>query len=251
MPLATLNLTNSKLIRFLKGIIPPFLYNFLYKNIIVGDIPSKEFYNLHYQPWDEHKFKRKFNNLTASNPAKFYVLKFCLNITSQLNGDIAEAGVWKGGSAKFILNEADKITTKRKFFYLFDSFEGMKITDKRLDKHKVSNFSDTSLIAVKKFLTLSESKKIKCVFRPGWIPDSFAGLRGQYSFVHIDLDLYEPIKHSLEFFYKRLVKHGIILMDDYGFASCPGAKKAADDFCKKYGVEIFVLHSGQSIIMKN
>jgi len=33
-----------------------------------------------------------------------------------------------------------------------------------------------------------------------------------------------------DFFYKRLARGGIIIFDDYGYITCPGAKKAIDEF---------------------
>lgn len=44
------------------------------------------------------------------------------------------------------------------------------------------------------------------------------------------VDLYEPTKDSIEFFYDKLNVGGIFLCDDYGFTSCPGATKAIDEF---------------------
>ena len=46
--------------------------------------------------------------------------------------------------------------------------------------------------------------------------------------LNIDVDLYQPTKDALEYFFPRVVRSGIIILDDYeGF---PGAKKAADEY---------------------
>src|SRR5688572_31529904 len=42
-----------------------------------------------------------------------------------------------------------------------------------------------------------------------------------------DVDVYQPTRDSLEYFYPRLVTGGILVCDDYGW---PGARKAVDDF---------------------
>ena len=71
----------------------------------------------------------------------------------------------------------------------------------------------------------------RVVFHKGWIPDRFNEVsQKRFSFVHIDVDLYEPTKASIEFFYDRLNNGAVLICDDYGSGICPGATKACDDF---------------------
>jgi hypothetical protein len=49
-----------------------------------------------------------------------------------------------------------------------------------------------------------------------------------FSMVNVDLDIYEPIKATLEHIFPRVVRGGIILLDDY--EGYPGAKKAVDEY---------------------
>lgn len=54
-----------------------------------------------------------------------------------------------------------------------------------------------------------------------------------FSIVNIDLDLYEPIKAALEELFPRVVRGGVVVLDDYeGF---PGAKKAVDEYLAEHG----------------
>ena len=70
-------------------------------------------------------------------------------------------------------------------------------------------------------------------FTKGWIPKDLRKYKiKKFSFIHIDLDLHKPILDTLEFFYPKLVKGGIIICDDYNSSQFPGAKKAWDDFFK-------------------
>ena len=48
--------------------------------------------------------------------------------------------------------------------------------------------------------------------------------------IHLDVDVYTPIKFVLDALWPRIAPHGFILVDDYGFTTCKGAKKAVDDF---------------------
>ena len=68
-------------------------------------------------------------------------------------------------------------------------------------------------------------------YRKGWVPETFAGLEDKsFCFAHIDLDLYQGVLDSLTFLYPRMSAGGIIVLDDFGFASCPGARRAVDEF---------------------
>lgn len=256
MKIATLNLGHSKFIDFCKNACPPIIWNFLYHKIVVGQIPDAVNYFPHYSPWLDPKFAReieplkKYTQLTAE---KMYILQFFLRHTMDLSGDVAELGVWKGGSAKLIRDILRNESKIAKNLYLFDSFEGMKSINQVNDKHDIGDFSDTSVNEVKKLLSLAESEgDIGLVaIKPGWIPGTFEGLENiQFSFIHIDLDLYESIKDALEFMYPRLVTGGAIIFDDYGYASCPGARKAVDEFVSKVGENVLALRSGQAVLIK-
>jgi O-methyltransferase len=71
----------------------------------------------------------------------------------------------------------------------------------------------------------------------------------RFSFVHLDVDLYQPTMDSLEFFYGKMSPGNIILCDDYGFVTCPGAKKAMDSFFADKPEEIVSLPTGQGFVV--
>ena len=53
-----------------------------------------------------------------------------------------------------------------------------------------------------------------------------------FSIVNIDLDLYEPIEVALRNLFPRVVKGGVVILDDYEFF--PGAKKAVDEYLMEH-----------------
>ena len=96
---------------------------------------------------------------------------------------------------------------------------------------------------------LGEFPSIK--FHKGWIPACFEGLPElKYRFVHIDVDLYEPTRDSLEYFYPRLHEGGVIVCDDYAHLQWPGARKALDEYCDPKGIPILRLTTGQGVIIR-
>ena len=253
MKLVTFNLSNSRAVAVIKNLCPPAIYNYLYKRLIVKDIPNKEAYKPHYQPWREPSFvvkTKKVRPYTGLTEDKLYFIEYFLRETIYLRGNVAEAGVWRGGSAKFIAEILNEHPEVKKIFYLFDSFEGMQEVTSSIDRHGRGDFSNTSVTSVSELL-FSELNNIKFIFKKGWIPQTFVGISSEtFSFVHIDLDLYQSILDLLSYFYPRLCSGGIIVFDDYGYASCPGAKKAVDDFFNEMPEAILVLHTGQAVIIK-
>lgn len=85
----------------------------------------------------------------------------------------------------------------------------------------------------------------------GWIPDKFKEVRNErFCLVHFDVDLYQPTRDSLEFFYDRVLSRGMIVCDDYGFRSCPGEKRAFDEFFAAKAESVLQLPSGQALVVK-
>ena len=89
------------------------------------------------------------------------------------------------------------------------------------------------------------------VVEKGWIPEVFHPARDRrYCFVHIDVDLYAPTLASLEFFYPRLNPGGVLICDDYGFSTCPGATRAVDEFLEDKPEAVVHVPTGQGFFVK-
>ena len=91
----------------------------------------------------------------------------------------------------------------------------------------------------------------RVAIHPGWIPAVYAALPDSaWSFVHIDVDLYEPTLASLEYFFPRMSAGGVIVCDDYGSVLFPGAHLAWDEFCEARNLPFVVLETGQAVLLK-
>jgi len=163
-------------------------------------------------------------------------------------GNIAEAGCYKGLSSYLISNYLNYCQ-----FDIFDSFKGLSMpSDKdRIPKSKKGQFK-SSVDNLK--WVLKEADNISV--HKGWIPEVFEQSDTEkYSFVHIDVDLYHPTKQSLEYFYPRMVDHGIIIIDDFGpwpkGGNFPGCTKAVMEFCSNdYSMKFAALECGNAMITK-
>jgi O-methyltransferase len=172
------------------------------------------------------------------NPFKCWHLYEFSKRAHKMDGVMAEVGVFRGGGAMTMFMAAP---TQR--IHLFDTFAGMPdVANPRLDIHKAGQFSNTSLKEVKAYL-----KDYKTVFHQGIFPDTAKGVKGPFSLVHIDVDLHQSVKTACEFFIDKLVPWGIMLFDDYGARTCPGAKKAVDEFFAKQGKSFVTLDTGQAL----
>lgn len=88
-------------------------------------------------------------------------------------------------------------------------------------------------------------------FHPGWIPDRFPEIANRrFALVHLDVDLQQPTADALSFFYQRLVDRGILICDDYGFDTCPGARAAMDTFFADKPEPVLHLPTGQGLVIR-
>jgi O-methyltransferase len=198
--------------------------------------------------WNDHiGFNKVFHPIIGHSLVDrqrcFMLYQFANHILS-LEGEAAEIGVYKGGTAKLLANVFEE---KDKTLYLFDTFEGMPETDPEKDMHSKGDFDDTSFEYVRDFL--KDSKNIE--IHKGFFPDTAEPIKNTtFCFVHIDVDIYKSVMDCCDFFYPRLAKGGIMIFDDYGFLSCPGAKTAVDEFFQDKPEFSCYLPTGQSFVVK-
>lgn len=166
-----------------------------------------------------------------------------------IEGDIAELGVWRGNSAALLARVAEQHGRK---LFLFDTFEGFDARDlKGVDSSgRKGEFKDTSIDYVKETVACHASVRYITGFFPESIPEDL--LSSKYSVVHLDCDLYEPMKAALEFFYPRMSKGALLIMHDYSCGTWPGATRAINEFCTATGETLILLpdKSGSAICRK-
>ena len=196
------------------------------------------------KPFTLTSIERRFALIQAVN----YIIK------NKIAGDIVECGVWKGGSIMAIAKTLLALKSYDKELYLFDTFEGMprptefdisyndKLAIKHFEERKIdNNSSDWSRIE------LDEVKNN--VFSTGYNNEKFHFIKGKVedtipefspetiSILRLDTDWYESTRHELIHLFPRLVKGGVIIIDDYGFWK--GAKKLLINILKKITYQFY------------
>lgn len=152
-------------------------------------------------------------------------------------GDYLELGSHRGYSLRVIHHFMDPTQT----LYSLDTFEGFDAKDIAIEQTQydapwiAGNFAPTSVERVARYVGDGVwPANLKIV--KGWFPEAFHGLEDRHwRFVHIDFDLYQPIKTALEMLWDKVLPGGVIMVHDYGSFGFPAARKAVDEFCATVG----------------
>jgi len=166
-----------------------------------------------------------------------------------LPGDTAECGALSGASSHVIMSAFQDDRPH----HIFDSFQGLSAPGAEDLPHTDS----VRALQAGEFSSPLENTKRnlaahpQALFYQGWIPARFDEVADkQFSLVSIDVDFYDPTRDSFAFFYPRLVPGGAIVCDDYGFLTCPGAKKAMDEEAARVGRRVVHVPTGQGLVIK-
>ena len=172
---------------------------------------------------------------------------------NDIKGDIVECGVWRGGSMMVIANVLQRLGDTTRKLYLYDTFEGMPAPSEKDEQFdgtpadqllnatpkntgvwcyadKTDVISNLRLTGYPEGNILLIGGKVEDTI-PQTLPDTICLLR-------LDTDWYESTKHELTHLYPHLVKHGILIIDDYGHWR--GAKEATDEYFGQSRVKPFL-----------
>lgn len=158
------------------------------------------------------------------NPLKIKEIIQILQHISSAEGDVAEVGIYRGGTAKILCENNFKSDV-----FLFDTFSGMPFFNETKDKEwGVGTFAETDYNSILNIFSVYPF----CYIYKGIFPQETSHniVDKKFKFVHLDVDNYQSYKECLEFFYSRMVVGGVIVFDDYDCDCCPGANLAVDEF---------------------
>ncbi len=86
----------------------------------------------------------------------------------------------------------------------------------------------------------------------GPVPETLSQVdSNKICFLSVDMNCVQPEVDTLNFFWDKMVKGGVIILDDYGYANSTNDQKAAhDEFAKSKGIKILSLPTCQGLIIK-
>ena len=169
-------------------------------------------------------------------------------IKERVPGDIAEFGVYKGNCAKLL----KRFLLDGRQLYLLDTFAEFPISDLTNNEPAKSSAGDFSadLDQVRSFVGTDENIH----YIVGYFPDTASRIppEAKFAFVNLDVDLYQPIKAGLEYFYPRLSRGGMVAIHDYANSPWPGVKNAVDEFLINKPEKLVVIpdRSGTAVFRK-
>jgi O-methyltransferase len=189
----------------------------------------------------------KVKQYTMTTPERIASLCNAVNylVKNNIQGDIVECGVWRGGSTMAAIDTLIKAGDMTRQVYLYDTFEGMS-EPTEYDKVFTGTTAGELLNSTEKedptsvwcFSALEEVQKnvgslkypLELVhYVKGKVEETIpATLPGKIALLRLDTDWFESTAHELKHLYPLLVPGGVIIIDDYGHWE--GARKAVDEY---------------------
>ena len=179
-----------------------------------------------------------------------YAVRYAIEFADTNHFNFVECGVADGVSAFFALREMNenKKSIGQFTMHLYDSWMVMR-KDGLLESElsHVGRYAELSIEKTKR--NLAEFKD-NTVYHQGYVPESFTKepkSPAQIVYLHIDLNSAKPTLDTLDFFFSRLIRGGVILFDDYAWAGYEDTKDTVDAyFSDKPGI-LMKLPTGQAI----
>ena len=129
--------------------------------------------------------------------------------------------------------------------HLFDTFEGLPEIAKEDENRYTKGEFSASVEEVKR--KLSDYQNV--FIYKGLFPSTAGPVKNKkFSFVNLDVDIYESTLNCLKFFYPRMSKGGVIISHDY--LQAKGVRKAFDDFFKNKPEPVIELSGSQCLVIK-
>jgi len=184
--------------------------------------------------------KNAFSMIGAARMRNFRVLTERV-ISSNVQGDIVETGVWRGGASILARAVLAAYGVHDRRVILADSFEGLPPPDKdRYPADEGSILHDYSELAVSAEKVRSNFEKFRLfddqvVLLKGWFKDTMPVFpSNRIAILRLDGDLYESTIIPLMYLFDKVSVGGWIIVDDYG--CIPGCKLAVQDFLSERGL---------------
>ena len=171
-------------------------------------------------------------------------------IKAGIPGDFVECGVYRGGCSMAAALTFLRAGQSDRTLHLFDTFEGMSpagLEDIEADTEKPAAdlfptdgkwcFADLDEVRRNMSRTDYPQSRIKMV--KGKVEDTLPeNAPDQIAVLRLDTDWYASTKHEMEHLYPRLVRGGVLIIDDYGHWA--GSRQAVDEYLAQHGIHLLL-----------
>jgi len=134
--------------------------------------------------------------------------------------------------------------------YLADTFEGVVKAGEQDTRYMGGEHSDTTEQLVLDLLAdagVTNARLLRGIF-----PDETADtIRGPIALLHVDVDVYQSAKDTVDWALPRLPVGATIIFDDYGFFGCEGVTRLANQLRNDLkGFTFFYNLNGHAIFVR-
>lgn len=206
----------------------------------------------------EPRFAKAYQTAVETKPWEGFTLQWRVYIVcwfadyvKNLEGDFVECGVNTGAYARAVIDYID-FQKLDKTFYLLDTFEGFpieQITKEEL-KAGIAVYKDHYIDVYENVVNTFKDFNVKII--KGRVPETLSQCDpSKIAYLSIDMNAVAPEIAAINYFWDKIVKGGVVVLDDYGFSLHTEQKYAFDAFAKQKNVTILSLPTGQGIMFKN
>jgi O-methyltransferase len=172
---------------------------------------------------------------------------------NKMRGDIAECGVWRGGSMMAIALALMYQGDYSRHLYLYDTFEGMPEPtkhDRSWDGLSAQSQLERDPLGAGIWCCSPIEEVRKNVLSTGYPADQVHFIQGKVektlpsvmpdclSLLRLDTDWYVSTKHELTHLFPLLEPRGLLIIDDYGHWQ--GARKAVDEYFTEHNLNVYL-----------
>jgi O-methyltransferase len=206
-----------------------------------------------YSPWwTDAEFQEAFREVqafTLVDVYRLYELWILVQQVKQVEGDILEVGVWRGGSGCLLAKKAELEGLPARVF-LCDTFAGVVKAGAQDREYTGGEHSDTSVETVTRLaaeLGLDSVRVLEGIFPDETSRDVDSS---RFRLCHIDVDVYDSARDVFEWCWPRLSTGGLVVFDDYGFHDCEGVTRLVTELAAR--PDVLFLHNlnGHALLIK-
>ena len=214
-----------------------------------------------YEPWRiDAEFAALYRRVVEHTKVDIYRCYELWRLAGQaakLSGDLLEVGVWRGGTGALLAARVAQRTGAyngngfgAKRVFLADTFSGVVKAGANDAYYRGGEHADTSPKIVQRLLEELEIDNAELLC--GVFPDE-TGERirtRRFSLVHIDVDVYQSARDTVEWVWPSLAVGGVVVYDDYGFYGCEGVTRLVHEEYERS--DRLVMHNlnGHAVVTK-
>lgn len=188
--------------------------------------------------------KETTSKTLATPEVKVELIRAVTYVVEQaIPGDFVECGTYVGGNAIIMIRTLQNLGINDRTIWLYDTFEGFPEPETidyeygsgsmlaiwRQHQAKGERWLEAPIDGVRNTLRATGYPEDKVILIKGMVEETIPRtIPGQIALLRLDTDFYRSTKHELIHLYPRLVKDGVLIIDDYG--AIHGAKVATDEY---------------------